>query len=448
MPKLKSILSRACQLITFLFLISGCTDDDLYNEKSNESELETELIQLLGSLEAWQLPNSSDYLNIPNDPNNPITHEKVVLGKFLFHETALGNNPTSQIGLKTYSCASCHHAKAGFQSGIKQGIGEGGLGFGLRGETRIMSLEYNESELDVQPIRSPTVINTAYQEVMLWNGQFGATGKNLGTEGSWTPGTPKENNLLGFQGVETQAIAGLGVHRMSLDSSLLENESYKSLFDQAFPNDQAEERYSIINAGLAIAAYERTILANESPFQKWLRGEEKLSENEMQGAIVFFGKGKCYTCHSGPGLNGMEFHALGMNDLQGDDVHGTLDETTKKGRGGFTDNPQDDYKFKTPTLYNLNDVNHLGHGGNFNNVKEVIEYKNQAIPQNAEVPLSNISPSFRPLGLSLDEINMLSTFIENALYDDQLERYVPISTPMQSCFPNADSQSKEDMGCD
>ncbi|NNM19242.1 MAG: cytochrome-c peroxidase, partial [Croceitalea sp.] len=99
-------------------------------------------------------------------------------------------------------------------------------------------------------------------------------------------------------------------------------------------------------------------------------------------------------------------------------------------------------------LYNLNDVNHLGHGGNFNNVKEVIEYKNQAIPQNSEVPVSNISPSFRPLGLSLDEINMLSTFIENALYDDQLERYVPISTPMQSCFPNADSQSKEDMGCD
>jgi cytochrome c peroxidase len=74
-------------------------------------------------------------------------------------------------GMYTYSCASCHHVDAGFQSGLKQGIGEGGLGFGVHGEGRIKNAMYPESELDVQPIRTPTTLNVAYQEVMLWNGQ-------------------------------------------------------------------------------------------------------------------------------------------------------------------------------------------------------------------------------------------------------------------------------------
>ena len=52
---------------------------------------------------------------------------------------------------------------------------------------------------------------------MLWNGQFGATGPNEGTEASWGEGTPKFNNHLGYQGIETQAIAGLTVHRMGID---------------------------------------------------------------------------------------------------------------------------------------------------------------------------------------------------------------------------------------
>lgn len=104
----------------------------------------------------------------------------------MFYETGLALNPTQEEGMNTYSCASCHQSKAGFQSGIKQDIGEGGLGFGLFGEGRVMDTNYEAAIIDVQPIRSPTILNTAFQDVMLWNGQFGGTKTNAGTEAEWT----------------------------------------------------------------------------------------------------------------------------------------------------------------------------------------------------------------------------------------------------------------------
>ena len=308
---------------------------------------------------------------------------------------------------------------------------------------------YHDTIIDVQPIRSPTILNTAFQDVMLWNGQFGGTKTNVGTESEWTEGTPKATNLLGFEGIETQAIAGSDVHRLKINPEMiLANETYKSLFDEAYPNIPTEERYTKLYGALAIAAYERTVVASEAPFQKWLQGDDlALDETEKQGAMLFFGKGKCYTCHSGPGLNGMEFHALGMNDLSGNDVHGTVDEGTKKGRGGFTKNPEDDYAFKTPTLYNLKDVNFLGHGGSFTSVKEIIKYKNAAVPENIEVPQNKLSNQFKPLGLTDTEVDQLTAFVANGLYDDNLERYVPEALPTGECFPNADAKSKEDMSC-
>ncbi len=80
----------------------------------------------------YLLPASGDYDNIPQDPRNALTPARVELGKLLFHETALATRPELHLGNRTYSCASCHHAKAGFQAGIIQGIAEGGIGFGLR----------------------------------------------------------------------------------------------------------------------------------------------------------------------------------------------------------------------------------------------------------------------------------------------------------------------------
>lgn len=229
----------------------------------------------------------------------------------------------------------------------------------------------------------------------------------------------------------------------------MSNATYKALFDEAYPEIEENLRYSKLNGALAIAAYERIVVASEAPFQKWLHGEENaMNITEKKGALLFFGKAKCYTCHSVPGLNGMEFHALGMNDLSGADVHGTVDVATKKGRGGFTKNPEDDYKFKTPNLYNLKDLNFLGHGGSLTSVREVIEYKNNAITENSEVPQNRLSSEFEPLNMTAEEFDQLTAFVENSLYDDHLERFVPESLPTGQCFPNADSASKADIGCD
>lgn len=414
-----------------------------------DEDLRAQIVSIYGSLEALVLPNGTDLNTIPADPKNPITKEKVALGQLLFHETAMGLDAKLEMGLNTYSCASCHHAQAGFQSGLKQGIGDGGIGFGSFGQTRAMNPFYEEADLDVQPIRSPTILNTAYQDVMLWNGQFGATKTNAGTEASWTPGTPKESNNLGFEGLEIQAIAGMGVHRLKCDPKMVIGSEYQPLFDAAYPDIPIEERYTDLYAALAIAAYERTVMASEAPFQLWLKGNaQSMSPDETQGALLFFGKGECYTCHSGPGLNGMDFHALGMKDFVTEEVHGIVDEATKKGRGGFTNNPLDDYAYKTPTLYNLRDVSFLGHGGSFSTVEEIIRYKNIAIPENPDVPRNKLSSLFRPLGLDDQEIHQLTLFVANSLYDNDLQRFVPESLPSGNCFPVADYLSKQELGCD
>ncbi len=444
-------LLRFYRIIFCFTLLSAmsCASDDDYVSITPQSELELRLIELYGSKEAMTLPLSTDYNSIPSDVNNPITEAKVALGKLLFHETGLAKNPNMDESMNTYSCASCHHSKAGFQSGVKQGIGEGGVGFGVAGEGRHKDPIYLDSDMDVQPIRSPSVLNSAYQEVMLWNGQFGATGMNQGTEANWTVGTPKEKNNLGFEGVETQAIAGLDVHRLMVEEDFIFGSVYRDMFDAAFPDIAVEERYTNVTAGLAIAAYERTVLPNESPFQQWLRGNESaLNASEMNGALLFFDKANCFACHSGPGLNGMDFHAIGMNDLSGNDVVNDVDDATKRGRGGFTGNPLDDYKFKTPQLYNLTDVGFFGHGGSFSTIREVVEYKNSAVKENTEVPQSALSPLFTQLNLTESEIDDIVAFLETALYDNNLSRYAPDELPSGNCFPNADDQSSIDMGCE
>ena len=430
-------------------LMSCASDDDNYVPIPSQGILENRIIELYGSKEALIQPLSTDFNLIPNDPNNQMTSAKVELGKLLFHETGIATNPNMEESMEMYSCASCHHAKAGFQSGILQGIGEGGNGFGINGEGRFKNALYAESDIDVQPIRTPSALNVAYQDVMLWNGQFGGTGTNQGTEANWTAGTPKEANNLGFEGVETQAIAGLDVHRLRIDEDFIINSAYKDLFDQAFPNVDESQRYTKLNGALAIAAYERTLLPNEAPFQQWLNGNSSaMNEQETEGALLFFDDAQCFSCHSGPALNGMDFHALGMKDLAGDDVLTVIDDATKRGRGGFTNNPEDDYKFKTPQLYNLKDVTFYGHGGSFQSIEDVIRYKNNALKENQEVPTGQMSPMFTSLNLTDDDIDAITAFLENALYDSNLQRYVPEELPTGYCFPNADPMSSQDMGCD
>lgn len=277
-------LSVSSLLFLFLFL-SACQDDE--EAISLDFELEEVLISASNGAgkSYFRQPSSDDFQSIPQDPLNPLTADKVKLGQLLFHETGIAIDPKLSGSSGTYSCASCHHVKAGFQAGIKQGVGEGGIGFGVNGEGRIH--DSDRTDLDVQPLRTPSAMNGAYQKLQLWNGQFGATDANIGTESEWTAGTPKETNHLGYEGLETQAIAGLGVHRMKIDMDFLTANGYAELFDKAFPNVDVSERYDKERAGLAIAAYERTVLSNQAPFQKWLNGEFSALSGWRK-------KGRCY----------------------------------------------------------------------------------------------------------------------------------------------------------
>ncbi len=440
------------------FSLLSCGSDDYV---AAPSALDSDLRTLVESrsqgegLAFFVLPNETDYAQIPQDPLNPITREKVTLGQLLVHETAIGGNSKMPSTRFTYVCASCHPAASSFSAGIRQGIGEGGIGFGFAGEGRIAmdpGLMPRDS-IDVQPVKPPTLINVAYQEVALWNGALGAQGINAPYVQQNAAVIPE--NLFGFQGLETQGIAGQKVHRLKIDEEFAEEFGYKPYFDAAFPNSPINERYGSINGALAIAAFNRTILANQAPWQKWLRGNTAaLNENQKKGAQVFFDKGKCYQCHTGPALKSTAFYAWGLLDFDPSqtiifsDRRKSFNIETQKGRGEFTGREIDNYKFKVPTLYNLKMNNFYGHGGSITSIQEVVEYKNAGVKQNTFVPDSQLAPQFGNMNLSEEEIINLVDFIENGLLDANIARYAPTSVLSGNCIPNNDPQSKIDLGCD
>lgn len=413
-----------------------------------------------GTLDAFIIPESTDYVNIPQDPNNRITESKVKLGKFLYHETGLSTN--GQTGMEgTWSCASCHQATAGFKSGNAQGIGDGGVDFH---DMRMPNMDLEDITIvDHQPIASPTILNVAFQDVMLWNGQFGnaegSVNADIDSAVLATEGTPKAANATGYSGVEVQVIAGAGVHRMNIgEGSILEtNEEYVEMIKQVREeNDDVRDVNLAELASLAIAAFERTVLANQAPFQQWLRGNrEAMSEPEVRGAKLFFGKAKCSGCHTGPALSSRVgasesemFMSIGFADLDAYNVvHSEIpaDDPVRLGRASITGNPEDEYKFKIPPLYNLADSDFLGHGNSFNSVRAVVEYKNAAIPEN---PMAkNIDPRFVPLNLTSEEVDHLVAFIEGGLRDGQLHRYEPTELPSGKCRINDDALSRFALGC-
>ncbi len=443
-------------VVVFTTFLSACKQEEPGTVNSLDDELITQLDNNAANdgIAEYILPNSDDFAAIPQDPRNPLNAAKVKLGQLLFHETGIAINPNKPESEGQYSCASCHHAPGGFQACLPQGISEGGTGYGVTGEGRTLAVGYEVEDADLQPLRTPSVMHAAFQTNQLWNGQFGGTHLNEGTQSQWTADTPKETNHLGYEGTEIQAIAGLKVHRMGIENSIVTtNPEYVSLFNEAFPelagNDDLITRET---AGLAIAAYERTLMANRAPFQKWLKGDhDAMSESEKIGAILFFGKGQCGSCHTGPALNSMKFYALGMNDLHmgsyGDAFLVDAEAKDHLGRGGFTGKITDMFKFKVPQLYNLKDSPFYGHGSSFRSIKEIVEYKNEAVAENPNVPDFRLANEFQKLYLSDTEIEHIANFIENGLRDPELNRYVPNVLPSGNCFPNNDQDSQFDLGC-
>ncbi|OAB78553.1 cytochrome-c peroxidase [Cochleicola gelatinilyticus] len=448
-------MKKTILLICIVILCISCKkDDDAYEPVPNALDLE--LVALLENISEGQgiayfeLPSETDFANIPQDPLNPITAEKVALGQLLVHETATGGNPKMEINRGMYSCATCHPAAASFFSAVRKGISEGGSGFGIKGEGRVKmpsNLMPNDS-IDALPVKVPTLLNVAYQEVALWNGSLGGAGINAPFVAQNAEDFPE--NLLGFQGLEVQGMIGQTAHRLKIDEEFATQFGYKPLFDAAYPEVPVSERYSSLNGALAIAAFNRTVLANQAPWQEWLRGNSNaLTDKQKRGAVVFFDKGKCYECHTGPALKSNEFYAFGMGDLNlNSDISKSFRLNPTKGRGEFTGIEEDFFKFKVPTLYNLKDTPFYGHGGTFNTIQQVIEYKNNGEKENNAVPDSRLAIQFGNLNLTEADISNLTDFIENGLFDPNVARYAPESVLSGNCIPSNDAQARIDLGCD
>jgi len=256
-------------------------------------------------------------------------------------------------------------------------------------------------------------------------------------------------NHLGFEAIETQNLIGIKTHRITIDKELADNFGYTSMFDEVFSDYTEEERYSQETASLAISAYIRTLMSNEAPFQKWLNGENAaLSYDEKKGGILFFGDAQCFQCHFDKNLGSEEFHALGVNDMDQIPSFNTApDDKRNLGRGGFTLNAEDNYKFRVPQLYNMEGTEFYFHGASKRSIRDVINYKLAAQSENNRVDQSLISDKLNPINLSEEEIGQLEMFIKNSLKDPNLTRYQPVTVPSGFCFPNNDPDSVLDLGC-
>lgn len=437
-------------LLVFAGLATGCDASGSGSKPGEDDpaldEHLTAAVTLDGQrrLANFVLPESDDFSAIPHDETNPLTAAKVELGKLLFHEPALSRNTARTEFQGTFSCATCHHAGAGFQAGRRQAIGDGGVGWGRNGEGRRQNPSYFASEIDAAPLKSPSVLNTTYQRVMLWSGAAGSGGPNRGTESNWTSHQGASANHLGYDGLESQAISALSTHRLNdVSASIVATDpEYRALWDAAFPGHPVSDEL----AGLAIAAYERTVLANRAPFQQWLKGDRSaMTPSEKRGAIVFFGKGTCSNCHAGPALSQTAFYSLGMPDMRGPDVLNPQSEN--RGRGEFVVGPDTDFRFKVPQLYNLVESPFYGHGGTFESIREVVQYYDDGRPART-LPEGTVTAQFHPLNLTEDEVDDLVAFLTTALRDPDLDRYVPPAVPSGGCIPANDAAARLDLGCD
>jgi len=475
---LNAPLLRVHHCTLLILALSFLTPFGYANANETRDALSAQLLELIErngqGLSTFLLPDRHDFEAIPQDPDNPVTAAKVKLGKLLFHETGVGTDTLSSDRSETYSCATCHHAGAGFKAGIKQGIGDGGSGFAGNGSQRRLASGMNEnaddndpSKPDFQPVASPAALNTAFQDVMLWDGALGNTngGINSGVANVLSAGPADVRaNAFGLSGLETQVLAGTRVHRLRFDNNsvLQTNRRYQRLYANAYPDGDtgyipagSSVTPEALGAAKAIAAYERTILANRAPFQRWLRGRSKaMSVRELRGAILFFDKGNCVACHTGPALSSKVsssaeemFFNVGFADLDTSQrsILGTVPEGVSRGRGNFTGNELDDYKFKVPQLYNLKDAKVYGHGASFSTIMQVLKYKNEGVPQREGT--RNLAPEFQPLGLNIAELRALRAFIKTGLHDPYLSRYQPRRLPSGNCFPAADFKSALDLRC-
>jgi cytochrome c peroxidase len=316
--------------------------------------------------------------------------------------------------------------------------------------------------LDSVARNAPSVIGSGFNNRLLLGGFAGEPDS-----------APGGLNPFGFSAVESVALLLLDAHRMlDFQSAELQRlRTYQKLFRDAFPEEAAQADAAGGNLNLLIndltvlratATFLRTAVTRNTPWDRFLAGENgALTVAQRRGARLFFtpanqGGAGCYSCHSGPMLNKQvhdpdvagagqfveeNFYNLGLADhpLQALNAAARKDPNFRDdGRREITARDGDAFKFRVLTLRQLKDGKFFFHNGSFTRVKDVVQYFNRGLPQDAGAAAAGtLTPRFTnprgpgsPRGLDLDEsqVEDLTDFLENALYDPALVRFDPEST--------------------
>ncbi len=407
-------------------------------------EVRAFVADVAGDLGALVIPDDISELPQPRFTDGELrsdfvtTPAKIELGRFLFHDPAITSMAIAEGTELTASCATCHFQQAAFRAGQVTAFGVGGQGFldeqGQARRTPINRLLDDElgptpvvtfDSIDNPGILSPGILNSVYFEELTWNGAF-----FLAFETDLPP-------------LERQVRAALENHRINADA-LREIDEYLDLFAAAFPEQThlpADELVDLFQIVRAIASYERTVLSNHSPWDAFLGGNNSaMTIEQLNGAELFFGDANCYACHSGRALESSTYHALGVAE------HPLVpDGENDPGHSAVTNDPADDFRFRAVGIRGLKGGGPFFHGGSAATIEDVIRYKNEAVPDQTGLPLS---PLFVPLNLTGQEIQELTAFVRDALFDPDLDRHVPTFVPSGLCFPNDDQVSRYDTACD
>ncbi len=251
--------------------------------------------------------------------DNPLTEEKVKLGKILFYERRISKDGN-------ISCATCHPIE-------------------YYGTYKVHSSE-DESCLD-EKRDIPTVLNAAGQRLFGWIGMGSSIEEHA------------KKAIVG-------KIAFKEPSYRWLESRLKGIEGYRKLFSEAFPEDK--NPININNVAKAIGAFERT-LTTPSRFDRYLRGEiDALTSVEKKGLKLFIDKG-CVSCHIGMFVGGNIYRKFGVIEQYWMYTNSTY---VDYGRYLKTSNPDDKYVFKVPSLRNVEKTAPYFHDGSVKELKEAI----------------------------------------------------------------------------
>ncbi len=360
-----------------IFWLSACQDEDMLPAVGDPGELIS------------ALPETVQY---PID--NPYTVEKEDLGRLLYWDPILS-------GTKDVACVTCHHPDFGYADGLKfsQGVGANGLGPGRSGGLRTMR-------------NAPTVINAAF------NG--------IDNNGFYDPALSPmfwDNRAESLEGqallpmLSKEEMRGGAIAEGAIIDTIIQRlyaiPEYVAKFEQAFgSNDINQDRILA-----AIATFERGIIANNSRFDRYMRGDlNALSGFEIEGMNAFIQVG-CADCHSGPMFSDYKLHTIGVQD-----------NINPPDRGATNT-----FDFRTPTLRNLSVTGPYMHNGIHETLEEVMEFYEEIAEGEDDALNSNVSenqldPEMQDLQLDDDQINEIIAFL-NTLNDNSFDKTIPTSVP-------------------